>query len=69
MGWNVKIAAILGFISLIATTITYLVDGNPATNPDWGILISTGTALYALLFVRQNNVSSEGVRATGTKVE
>lgn len=68
MGWHVKITAIVGFISLVSTTIAYLMDGNPATNPDWGTLIATGTALYALLFVRQANISSEAVRAAGTKV-
>lgn len=68
MGWHVKIAAISGFIALLSTTIAHLMDGNPATNPDWGTLIATATSLYALLFVRQANISSEAVRAAGTKV-
>jgi hypothetical protein len=36
-----------------------MLDSDPATNPDWSVVIATVTAGFGLLFARDNNVSSE----------
>lgn len=67
-GWNVKIAAIAGLVSLIATTIVSFTDNDPSTIADWGLLITQATVVYSLFFVRQANVTSEEQAKSGTKM-
>lgn len=54
------LAAIQALLGLVAIP---LLDGNPATNPDWGMAMTVVTQCVALLFVRQNDVTSEDVGA------
>lgn len=69
VGWKVKGAAIVAFLASLFSAIQYLVDDKPETVPDWGTILATGSAAFGLFFSRQNNVSSEAVKASGTEVK
>ena len=60
-GIRLKFIAIVSLLSVITGAASLLLDGNPATNPDWTATIAALTAAWGLLVARQNNVSSEDV--------
>ncbi len=58
-----KISAIVGVLVALGVAAQSLLDGNPATNPDWSSLATVIILAYGLFTARQNNVTSE--QATG----
>ena len=50
---------ILAIVGALCSAISALIDGNPATVPDWGAVASAVTAGIGLIVARDNNVSSE----------
>ena len=50
-------------MAALGSCLTAAFDGNPATNPDWTVLITAVTAGLGLIFARDNNKSSEDVGA------
>jgi uncharacterized membrane protein len=69
VGLKVKIAATVAFLATIVTAVQYLIDDKPETAPDWTAILTTGSLAFGMWFSRQNDTSSEAVRATGTTVK
>ncbi len=57
--WKTTLSSVCGIVGLLATAIPAAIDGNPATDPQWGIVIPTIMGLAVGLFARDNNVTSE----------
>lgn len=51
--------AVVGMLTILIRVAGQLLDGDPATNPDWGTEIPQLLAAIGLLFARDNKVSSE----------
>jgi hypothetical protein len=51
----------LGILSLLAPAAAATLDGNPATDPQWQIVIPAVIGLASGLFARDNVVTSEQV--------
>ena len=47
-------AAIAAAVSAAATAVNYLFDGDPSTNPDWGIVVSLIITAIGLATARDN---------------
>jgi len=60
---NTTLAGIAAAIGAIATAITYWFDGDPNTNPDWGLTIGLISAAIGLFTARDNDKTSEDVGA------
>lgn len=56
-----KLSAIIGAMIVIGAAVQSLIDGNPATNPDWSTVGASLFLCYGLFTARQNNTSSEDV--------
>ncbi len=56
-----KIAAIVAVLVAIGVAVQSLIDGNPATNPDWSALGTVAILAWGVFSARQNNQSSEDV--------
>ena len=56
-------AGILQFLAIASTQIGTLFDGNLATNPEWGLIISSLVVLIGLIRARDNNVTSKAAGA------
>lgn len=61
--WRTTTTAILGIVGLLAPAIAASVDGNPATDPNWQIVLPAVIAAATGLFSRDNGVTSEQVGA------
>ena len=59
--WKTTTAGIGGLLSIIAATLTQLTDNNPATNPDWNLVVPLVFTSLIGIFARDNGVSSEDV--------
>lgn len=57
--WKTTTAGICTIVSVVAGIIKAIVDGDPTTNPDWGVAIAAVTTAFGLIFARDNNVTSE----------
>lgn len=57
--WKTTGAGIAGIIGMLGTAVSAMLDGNPATVPQWEIVIPAVIGMAGLLFARDNNVSSE----------
>lgn len=53
------IPAVISLLTMLGNSVVMLVDGNPDTNPDWNVFVTTCTTALAVLFARPNNVTSE----------
>lgn len=61
--WRTTVTGALAIVAAVIPAIQALLDGNPATSPDWSV---TGAAVMAgigLIAARDNRVSSEQVGA------
>jgi hypothetical protein len=59
--WKTTAAGAGTIIATLGTTLNQLFDGNPATNPDWNMVLPLLFTGCIGLFARDNNVSSEQV--------
>ena len=50
---------VASLIAIIANVVSLLFDGDPATNPDWSVVIPAATAALGVLFARDANKTSE----------
>lgn len=54
---------ILGIVSMLSTALWYQFDGDPATVPDWELVIGMLLVNVGLIRSRDNNKTSEDVGA------
>lgn len=59
--WIPKLTGVASLLTLWGNTIVMLTDGNPATNPDWSMVLTATMAAVGVISARQNNVSSQDV--------
>lgn len=57
--WKTTTAAVCGIIGILAQAAAAALDTNPATDPQWGIVIPSCIGMLTGLFARDNDVSSE----------
>lgn len=58
MSWKTTAAAIAAAIGAIGTALAAMLDADPATLPDWGIVGTLVIASVGLFFARDNDKSS-----------
>lgn len=61
--WKTTLAGILQFVAIASDQIMLLFDGDPTTNPDYGIIVASVVTLIGLIKARDNDVSSESAGA------
>lgn len=66
--WKTTTAGVGALLTVIGTALNQMFDGNPATNPDWNLLLPIIITSLIGIFARDNNVTSEQVNA-GNKTE
>lgn len=59
--WRTSIFGAGGLLTIIVNTVSMLMDGNPATNPDWSIVFAAAMPALGLLFARDEQVTSKEV--------
>jgi hypothetical protein len=57
--WRTTLFGAGGLITILVNAINPLLDGDPATNPDWPSVITAASLAIGLLFARDNKVTSE----------
>ena len=57
--WKTTVFGAGGLLAIIVTAVSALFDGDPATNPDWGLLLAAAGPAIASLFARDHSVTSE----------
>lgn len=53
------IPALIALITVLGNTVKMLLDGDPETNPDWNMVVSTTTVAVGVLFSRPIKMTSE----------
>lgn len=66
--WKTTTAGLAAVLAVVADALTKLSDADPATNPDWNIVVAVVASAAIGLFARDNDKSSESVGACTTKV-
>lgn len=61
--WRTTTASILGIVGMLSIAVQAALDGNPATDPQWGVVIPAIIGIASGLFARDNKVTSEQVGA------
>jgi hypothetical protein len=61
--WKTTVAGVAGIIIAIASCVQALLDGDPATVPNYEIALAAVITGLGLIFARDNNVSSEAAGA------
>lgn len=61
--WQTSAAGLGAIFAAIGDALTKMFDGDPATNPDWAVLIAAIMAGVGLLKARDNGVTSEDAKA------
>jgi len=61
--WKTTAAGIAAAIAAIATAASAYLDGDPATEPEWGIVVAALSAAIGLFMARDNDKRSEDVGA------
>ena len=61
--WKTTTAAAAAIVAAIATAVGAQFDGDPKTVPQWGAILPMILAAVGLFFARDNDKSSEDVRA------
>lgn len=59
--WRTTAAGVGGLMTTIGSVLNQLFDGNPATNPDWNLVLPIIFTSLIGIFARDNGVSSEDV--------
>lgn len=57
--WKTTLFGAGGLATVLFTAVSAMLDGDPATNPDWNLVLGAAMPAIGLLFARDNNVSSE----------
>lgn len=57
--WKTTTGGLIGALTLALPQIQAAIDGNPATVPDWNVLLGAIAMGIGLMSARDNNVSSE----------
>ena len=57
--WKTTLFGAGGLATVLFTAVPALLDGDPATNPNWDLVIGAALPAIGLLFARDNNVTSE----------
>lgn len=57
--WRTSLAGFLTVIAVSIPTIQAAIDGNPATVPDWQIVLASFGTFVVSLLARDNKTSSE----------
>ena len=57
--WKTTLFGAGGLVIVLANVASMLLDGDPATNPDWGVTFAAVMPSIAALFARDNDVTSE----------
>lgn len=61
--WKTTLAGVAAIVAAVATAVSAQFDNNPATVPDWTLVIGMITAGVGLMFARDNDKTSEQVGA------
>lgn len=61
--WKTSAAGIAAIVVAVASCAQAMLDGDPATSPNFEVAIAAIISGLGLLFARDNNVSSETVGA------
>ena len=61
--WKTTVMGICTILSILSGVAIAFLDGNAATNPDWTTAVAGLTTAAGLIFARDNNKTSEDVRA------
>jgi ABC-type cobalamin transport system permease subunit len=61
--WKTTVGGIGAILAAVGGALSLLFDNNPATNPDWTGVVSAVTAGVGLIFARDNDKTSEDVKA------
>jgi hypothetical protein len=57
--WKTTVFGICSILVALGGAVKLLVDGDPATNPDWTAVLAAVAAGIGLIAARDNKVSSE----------
>jgi hypothetical protein len=62
--WRTTLTACILAVDSILHAVSALIDGDPATNPDWNTVVVMVVAAIGLFFARDASVSSQesGIR-------
>lgn len=58
--WKTTILGVISIVSAVSLAAKALLDGDPATNPDWGATWTAIVAGFGLIVARDFNVSGGG---------
>ena len=61
--WKTTLAGIAAIVAAVATAVSAQFDNDPATVPDWTLVIGMVTAGVGLVLARDNDKTSEQVGA------
>lgn len=67
--WKTTAAGVGGLMTTLGSILNQLFDGNPATNPDWNLVLPILMTSLIGLFARDNGVSSEQAGAVKPEVK
>lgn len=56
--WKTSLLGAGGLVWLLTDAVELLMDGNPATNPDWNIVVPALLTALAAIFAKDSNVSN-----------
>ena len=57
--WKTTVTGILAILAALVGAAQLVLDGNPATNPDWPTVFAAVVSGIGLIKARDHNVSSE----------
>lgn len=61
--WKTTLSGVLAFIAATSAQFQTLLDNDPATNPEWNIILAALLALVGLASARDNDVTSEEAKS------
>ena len=63
VSWKTTVMGVCAILTAVVGAVKLLVDGDPATNPDWTAVIAAVAAGIGLIAARDNDKTSESVGA------
>ena len=63
--WRTTMAACIVALTAIGDAVQALIDSDPATTPNWNLVIALVVAALGLLFARDSVVTSDELRTKG----